>query len=582
MYQGSVGGRETAFQYIPYIWPLIASALISLSLAIFALFRRKNVKGSTYFILLMFLVTLWSGGNALEMSGTDLSTKLFWANLQYIAYAYSPVMLLALSMEFTGYDRWIRNKKTLLWVAVLPTIIILLVWTDRHYGLIRYDIHLDYSGSFPVIAKKYGPVFFIYIFYVYLLNFIAWLFLTVTVFSKRGVYQKQAIALLLGYSITFIPNITYVLGLGPIKRFDITPTLFGLSGLSIAWGMFRFKLFDVVPVARATVIETMDAGVMVLDLQDRVLDINTAFKKMVNYPASRLYTKTVEEVCAGIPDLVSACIDRSITQREFCLNTHGLSKVYELFVSPITNKRGSVIGRLILTYDITEKQLAQQEYLRHQWKLAVTEERERQARDMHDNLGQVLGFINMQAQGIRQELKNAGVEIASLKLNRLVETTQAAHTEIREYIRNTMSAATIEKDFIAALTKDILNFEEQTGLKIALNMPIGFAWEELEPGTRINILNILKEALNNIRKHAGAANVNISFALDREQLCASVEDDGKGFDVERHDNTRKTKFGLNIMRERASEIGAQINIKSTTGKGSRIELLLPLEKRQGD
>lgn len=115
------------------------------------------------------------------MSSTDCSTKLFWANMQYIAYCYSPVVLLALCMEFTGYDRWIRNRKVLLWIAVIPTIIILLVWTDRLYGLVRYDIHMDYSGAFPVLEKKYGPVFFVHALYAHLLNISAWVLLVIAV-----------------------------------------------------------------------------------------------------------------------------------------------------------------------------------------------------------------------------------------------------------------------------------------------------------------------------------------------------------------------------------------------------------------
>ncbi|WP_460001762.1 histidine kinase N-terminal 7TM domain-containing protein [Paradesulfitobacterium aromaticivorans] len=560
----------------------MASALISLSLGIYALVKRRNVKGSTYFILLMILVAIWTSGNALEMSSTDFSTKLFWANIQYIAYGYSPVILLALCMEFSGYDRWIRNKKFLLWIAVIPTIIILLVWTDRLYGLVRYDIHMDYSGAFPVLEKEYGPVFLVHALYAHLLNISAWVLLIVAVFFKKSVYRKQAMALFIGLSLTLIPNILYVLGLSPVKRFDITAALFGPANLIIAFGIYRFKLFDVVPVARATVIETMDAGVMVLDLQDRVLDINPAFEKIVGYPVARIISKTVKEVCVKIPELVNACVDRSIAQREFSININGVSKVYELFISPLTDSKGTLIGRLIVNYDITEKKQAHQEYLKQQWKLAVTEERERQARDMHDNLGQVLGFINLQAQGIRQELMNAGVEIASPKLNKLVEATQSAHNEIREYIRNARSTASMEMDFMTALTKDILSFEEQTGLKVRLDIPLGFAGEEVKPNLRFNILNILKEALNNIRKHAEAANVRISFSLAREQLCATVEDDGKGFDMELHDNTNKTKFGLKIMRERASEIGAQIDIKSIIGKGSRIDLFVPIKEREGD
>lgn len=127
--------RTVHYQYIPYIWPLMASSVITLSLGIYALTRRRNVKGTISFMLCMIVVTLWSSANALEMSSIVFSTKLFWANVQYIAYCFSPVTLLGLCMEFTGYDKWIRNKN-IIWLAVIPTIIIILVWTDGSHNAI--------------------------------------------------------------------------------------------------------------------------------------------------------------------------------------------------------------------------------------------------------------------------------------------------------------------------------------------------------------------------------------------------------------------------------------------------------------
>ena len=569
-------GERMQYQYISYIWPLMASAFTSLSLGIYALLKRRNAKGSTYFILSMLIVTIWSSSNALEMSGTNFYTKLFWANMQYFAYCYSPVTLLALCMQFTGYDKWIQNKK-ILWIGVIPTIIILLVWTDGLYGLMRYDMQIDYSGYFPVITKKYGPAFFVHAAYSHLLNITGWVLLIRAVFFKNTVYRKQAIALFFGVSLIVIPNILYVLGFSPVKRFDITPLFFGPAGLIIAWGIFRFKLFDLVPLARATVIETMDAGVMVIDLQDRVLDINPAFKKIVRLTTSQIYAGRVEEVCDKIPELALACIDRSITHTEFSVKTDDFFKVYEVLLSPLTDSKGSPIGRLVVTYEITEKKQAQQEFLKQQWKLAVIEERERMARDMHDNLGQVLGFINLQAQGIKQELINSGIDIVSYKLDKLVDITQSAHDEIRQYIRNVRTSAYMEKDFIAALKKDIASFEEQTGISVILDITDEFTGDELIPNIRINMLNIVKEALNNVRKHAKAENVKISFSLAQEQLCAAVEDDGKGFDTLQNRGAIKTKFGLDIMRERASEIGGQIDIESIAGKGTRITMYMPIE-----
>ena len=76
------------YQYIPYIWPLMLSAFVPLSLGIYAYIRHRNAKGAKSFIASMLVVTVWSGANALEMSGSDLQTKLFWANMQYFAIAF--------------------------------------------------------------------------------------------------------------------------------------------------------------------------------------------------------------------------------------------------------------------------------------------------------------------------------------------------------------------------------------------------------------------------------------------------------------------------------------------------------------
>lgn len=570
--------EDMQYQYIPYIWPLLASAFASLSLGVYALLMRRGAKGAVSFILSMAVVTIWSSANALEMSAVDFNTKLFWANMQYFAYCYSPVTLLALCMEFSGYDRWIRSRRVL-WLAIIPTLIVILVWTDSMHGLVRYDMRMDYSGSFPVITKKYGAAFFVHAVYSHMINLTATLLLLRAVFSKNSVYRKQAIAMFFGVSLIVVPNILYISGLSLIKKFDITPLFFGPAGLIIAWGIFRFKLFDLVPVARATVIENMDTGIMVLDLQNRVIDINPALKKIIGSGSLKISGEPVEEVCSGVPELARVCTDRSVYQCELSVYSNGEQHIYEVLLSPLNDSRGILAGRLVTVHEITGEKRAQQEYMRQQWRLAVIEERERLARDMHDNLGQLLGFINLQAQGIRQELVNAGVEIASDKLDKLAGVTQKAHYEIREYIRSARYAATMEKDFVSALENDIKNFEEQAGIRAELDIPDGIVWEKLEPAARINVLNIIREALNNIRKHAQAGRVKISFLYPQEgQIRVCIEDDGIGFDNTLRDSNAGRGFGLNIMRERTSDIGADISIESELGKGSRIILCVPIRK----
>jgi PAS domain S-box-containing protein len=563
------------YQQAVYVSLLAASSLTSASLGIFALFKRNKSKGAVSFMLSMLAVTIWSVAHRLEMLSGDFSTKLFWANMQYFAYCYSPVTLLTLCMEFTGYDKWIRSKR-FLWLAVIPTIIIILVWTDELHGLIRYDMRMNYGGAFPVIAKKHGPAFYVHGIYSHLLNLTAWALLVKAAFFSSAIYKKQAVALLIGASLIIIPNILYVLGLSPIKRIDVTPVFFGPAGLIIAWSIFRYRFFDLVPIARDKIFETMDAGAMVLDLQNRVLDINPAFENMLDLKAFQVTSKHVEEVCEKLPELLRACLDSNADRAEFSIGEEN-PKFYEALFSPLTDNKGVLQGRLAVVYEITAKKRAQQELLKQQWKLAVIEERQRMARDLHDNIGQVLGFINLQAQGIRQELVNAGIENISLRLNKLVDASQSAHTEIRQYIHEVRSSAYFEKDFITALKTVVSNFEEQTGVNVTINMPPDFTGEELEPGSQMNVLNIVREAMNNVRKHARAENLYISFSLSQGLLYTVIEDDGKGFDPAQL-HAAKSGLGLDIMRERALEAGGQIDISSAAGRGTRIELRIPLRE----
>lgn len=563
------------YQYISYIWPLIASALTTISLGLFVLMYRHNSKGAASFVLSMIVLTIWSSSNALEMSAMDFTTKLFWANMQYFAYCYSPVTLLSLCMEFTGYDSWVRNKRVLC-LAIIPTIIIALVWTNGFHGLVRYNMDLDYSGLFPVIHKEYGPVFYIHALYSHFLNISACILLIKAVSTKQTIYRKQAVVLFIGLVLIELPNVLYISGLSPIKKFDITPVFFGPAGLITVWGIFRFKLFDVIPIAWGTIVRNMDTGIMVLDLKNRVLDINPAFKKIICCDSQEAVSKNANEVCGNVKEL-SGIIDGGYSHREFTIAKNGMTKIYEASTTLLYDENSVKIGRLMLIYDITKNKQEQQEYLRQQWKQAVTVERERYARDMHDNLGQVLSFISLQAQGIRQELRNAGVDTLTLKLDKLIDAAQTTNKEIREYICSIRNNKYFNDDFIYIVKQYILMFERQTSIKTKLDIPVQFSWNRIAPDVRIHILNIIKEALNNIRKHAEADNVLITFTATGEQLCICIKDDGKGFDAENQCIGEKNKFGLSIMRERAAEINAQISIKSTPGEGSSIILYLPVK-----
>lgn len=120
------------------------------------------------YIVMMTTSAIWSLTNAFEMMGLDLSTKLFWANVQYICYSTFPPVSLWLALEYTGKTNLLTRRRALA-LLVIPVVTVVLAWTNHWHGLIRRDVFLDTSGSFPVIAKTYAIWFCVHAIYSYVL-----------------------------------------------------------------------------------------------------------------------------------------------------------------------------------------------------------------------------------------------------------------------------------------------------------------------------------------------------------------------------------------------------------------------------
>src|SRR5512135_2953049 len=134
------------FQFIPYVWILLVSAVMTTAVGFYA-WRQREVPGARPVVIISATAVTWSLANALEMAGADLPTKLFWANVQYVCYGVLPLASLALALSYAGREQWLTRRR-LAWLAVVPVVTLALVLTDPSHGLIRRDVALDSSGPF--------------------------------------------------------------------------------------------------------------------------------------------------------------------------------------------------------------------------------------------------------------------------------------------------------------------------------------------------------------------------------------------------------------------------------------------------
>lgn len=560
------------FSYVPQILPYLAPAAVTLVLFIYAL-RQKDVKGASPFGLTMLVATIWTAAYTLELGGADLFTKITAAKIEATVYPFAPVLWLIMVCRFTGYDAWLNKINTFL-LFIIPLASIALVWTNDITGLWWPDTYIESSGLVPILVVAHGAGFWALIAYSYALNIIGEVLLIVSFKRRSALFHQQSLALFIGLALLFVPNFGFILGIPLFNRYDLTPAVMGISGLIIGWGIFRFKLFDIVPVARETIIENMPDGLIVLDAQNRLADMNPAARAIFKDIPGHAIGREAGEYFKDYPIITELCLDKPAQSREMVTGSGNEKNVYEVSCMELKDKKDRHTGLWVLFRNVTEKRDTQSRLIEQHKKLAASEERERLARDLHDNLGQIFGFINVQAQAVRRELSMAGVDIAGPKIERLAEAAQSAHQDMREYIQGIKDNRRAA-DLVDALKNEAEQFKKQTGTDIKLVIPDETPVYEIKPDTNTQIFNIIKETLNNIRKHAGATTVIIKIKTTKNGLQFIVKDDGNGFDVCAAGKKTPQGLGLGIMKDRAREIGGKIDIESAPGKGTKVILNIP-------
>lgn len=206
--------------------------------------------------------------------------------------------------------------------------------------------------------------------------------------------------------------------------------------------------------------------------------------------------------------------------------------------------------------------------------LSIIEERARIAREMHDGLAQVLGYLNLQVQTLGSLFKQGKPEKLEAELTHMRQAIQVAHADVRENILSLRTTLAQEKGLHAAMDEYLAEFGIQTGIKTSFDYHVAGDLN-LASVAEVQLVCILQEALTNVRKHAQASQVEVAITKDgldsMDQICMQIKDDGIGFTL----TSSKHSFGLQTMRERAKGVGGDLIINSESGKGTQIECRLP-------
>ena len=205
--------------------------------------------------------------------------------------------------------------------------------------------------------------------------------------------------------------------------------------------------------------------------------------------------------------------------------------------------------------------------------LAVSEERNLLARELHDSIAQGLAFMNLQVQMLADALDRDDPQEARDTLAMLRQGVQESYDDVRELLVHFRTRVG-QQDLGIAIAAALRRLAEQTGIGTDLEIEGDAA--PLDPEAETQVLYIVQEALSNVRKHANAGSVKVAIHRGMSGLSVSVRDDGVGFDEsDRSAAAQEAHIGLQIMGERAQRIGGKFAIQSSPGTGTRVSLDLP-------
>ena len=213
--------------------------------------------------------------------------------------------------------------------------------------------------------------------------------------------------------------------------------------------------------------------------------------------------------------------------------------------------------------------------------LAVRGERERIAREMHDGLAQVLGYVNTKSQAVEELLASGRPEAARSQLSELAIAARSVYVDVREAILGLASPIPPDRGLVGALEEYADRFAEASKLVTRVETSEASRRLVLAPDVQAQVFRIVQEALTNVRKHAAAQRVLVSLGVEVGSLVIQVEDDGRGMATAAVSPGDWPHYGLQTMRERAATVGGELALEPAPGQGTRVVLRVPMAATTG-
>jgi len=326
--------------------------------------QNKHRPTARSLTVIMLLAAMWIGAEfGKQLMNTPLSKEILrrvaFALLLFTVFAY-----VVFALRYAGYEEYLTPRNLGI-LAIHPVLVTLLVFTnDYAFASNAADIDVIHRLMWVQVAPMgegdfvRGLMFYVHTTYTYLAMIATTLLLIYRTQTRDDVYQAQGIAI---SAAVLVPLAANALTLAPIFEIpDLTPAGLGVTGAALFWGMKSYGIGEVAPVARENVVQSLSAGILVVDAEGAVSEINERTTELFDIEDEEVIGTEFEELFSHLPAFVERYADVEETTDEIQVEIDD-PRTFDVQVSPVVDQGDTRVGRLFMFHDVTERKRRERE-----------------------------------------------------------------------------------------------------------------------------------------------------------------------------------------------------------------------------
>ncbi|TKC08265.1 PAS domain-containing sensor histidine kinase [Pedobacter polaris] len=560
---------------------------------------RKGGDAVRWFSLMMFANAIWSIAYGFELASSTLSQIKLFINIEYIGIATLPLFWFLFALSFCGKESWYKKPLNLILILLFPLATILMVWTNAYHHLHYSTIIVDSSGPFPLASIKAGIWYHFFTIYFYLLLACGCFLILRKFRSSDPIYRKQNYSIVISAIVPWLANMVYLLGLRPFGHVDVTPFAFIITTFLILIGIYRFKLFDIIPIAREKVLELMQDGFLVLDQQNRIIDYNKSILDYINLPeGKKLIGTDLQDVFLHQPDFFNRINKHKAGKIELILPVKDEDKYLEADILFLNDNKLSNDFSIIKLQDQTNlkkdaiktKEQANELEKLNQLKDRIFSIISHDLRGPLVNLSEVLKMI------AKDQITSEEFKSLSPTLSKDIIYTTDLLENILHWSRSQLKGFGIKKELfnLRNLIINEINYHLPSATTKKIKIIHDVFPGEMVYADVLMIQIVMRNVLNNAIKFCNVnSEIHITAAYQKNQtMLICIQDNGVGIAEDVIDkifkeenvttrgtlNEKGTGLGLIVCKDFMKRNDGDITVTSKVGEGAKFCITLPTTK----